>query len=83
MDEIGLQLRIGIHCGEVELRDPGIAGIAVHIAARVPAKASPGETLVTSTTREIVTGSGVDLTLKGRYALKGVPDRWALFAVDK
>jgi len=83
MDEIGLQLRIGIHCGEVELRDPGIAGIAVHIAARVQAKASPGETLGTSTTREIVTGSGVDLTLKGRYALKGVPDRWALFAVDK
>ena len=82
MEEIGLRLRVGIHCGEVELRDPGIAGIAVHIAARVQAKAAPGETLVTSTTREIVTGSGVDLTLKGRYALKGVPDRWALFSVD-
>jgi class 3 adenylate cyclase len=82
MEEIGLQLRIGIHCGEVELREPGIAGITVHIAARVQAKASPGETLVTSTTREVVTGSGVNLTLKGRFSLKGVPDRWALFTVD-
>jgi len=83
MKDVGLQLRIGIHCGEVELRDPGIAGITVHIAARVQSKAAPGETLVTSTTREVVTGSGVGLTLKGRFALKGVPDRWALFAVDQ
>jgi len=82
MEEIGLQLRVGIHCGEVELREPGIAGITVHIAARVQARAAPGETLVTSTTREVVTGSGVGLTLKGRYGLKGVPDRWALYTVD-
>jgi len=83
IDEIGLRLRIGIHCGEVELREPGIAGIAVHIAARVQSKASPGETLVTSTTKDIVTGSGVALTQKGRYALKGVSGRWVLYAVDK
>ena len=83
MAEIGLRLRVGIHCGEVELREPGIAGIAVHIAARVQSKAAPGETLVTSTTRDIVTGSGVELTQKGRYALKGVPGRWVLYAVDK
>ncbi|MBV8985742.1 MAG: hypothetical protein JO248_15010 [Acidimicrobiia bacterium] len=57
MAEIGLRLRAGIHCGEVELREPGIAGIAVHIAARVQAKAVPGETLVTSTTRDMVTAS--------------------------
>lgn len=83
MAEIGLRLRVGIHCGEVELRDPGIAGIAVHIAARVQAKAAPGETLVTSTTKDIVTGSGLELTQKGRYALKGLPGRWVLYAVDK
>jgi class 3 adenylate cyclase len=82
MQAIGLRLRVGIHCGEVEMRDPGIAGIAVHIAARVQSKADPGETLVTSTTKDIVTGSGATLRRKGQYALKGVPGRWVLYAVD-
>jgi class 3 adenylate cyclase len=83
IDEIGLRLRIGIHCGELELRDAGIAGIAVHIAARVQSKADPGETLVTSATKDIITGSGVQLNQKGRYALKGVPGRWVLYVVDQ
>jgi class 3 adenylate cyclase len=79
--ETGLQLRIGIHCGEAEVRGPNIAGIAVHIAARVQAKAEPGQTLVTSTVREAMTGAGVTFTPTGAHVLKGVPEEWCLFAL--
>jgi class 3 adenylate cyclase len=58
-----------------------IAGIAVHIAARVAALAGPGEVLVTSTVRDLVVGSGIDLEDRGSPALKGVPGDWRLFAV--
>ena len=78
--DLGLQLRIGIHCGEVEVRGANIAGMSVHIAARVQALARPGETLVSSTVREIMAGSGVVFVPRGQHALKGVPDEWCLFA---
>ena len=83
MAEIGLQLRVGIHCGEVEVRASGsaIAGVAVHIAARTQAKAHPGETLVTSTARDAMTGADVAFVDRGRHVLKGVTGRWALSAV--
>jgi class 3 adenylate cyclase len=81
MADIGLQLRVGIHCGEVEVRGQNIAGIAVHIAARVQSKAEPARTFVTSTVKEIMTGTGVAFEPRGMHALKGVPDEWALFAV--
>ncbi|MEY2474934.1 MAG: hypothetical protein QOG87_249 [Actinomycetota bacterium] len=81
MAAIGLQLRVGIHCGEVEVRGQNIAGIAVHIAARVQSKAEPAETLVTSTVKEIMAGSDLTFTHRGMHPLKGVPDEWSLFAV--
>jgi class 3 adenylate cyclase len=81
MAEIGLQLRVGIHCGEVEIRGQNIAGIAVHIAARVQSKAEPAQTFVTSTVKEVMAGSGLAFETRGMHVLKGVPDEWSLFAV--
>ena len=77
---VDLQLRVGIHCGEVEVRGENIAGIAVHLAARVQARSEPGETLVTSTVREAMIGSGVHFEPRGGHELKGVPGSWQLFA---
>lgn len=78
-------MRVGIHAGEVEVhggavRDD-IAGMAVHIAARVAAQAGPSEVLVSSTLRDIVTGSRHRFTDRGESALKGVPGEWRLYAL--
>jgi class 3 adenylate cyclase len=73
-------VRVGIHCGEVEVMGDDIGGIAVHIAARVAALASAGEVLVTSTVKELVAGSGIPFLERGATVLKGVPDEWRLFA---
>lgn len=73
---LGIEVRVGIHAGEVELRGNDIAGMAVHIGARVSALAGPSEVLVSSTVREIVTGSRHGFTDRGEYELKGVPGRW-------
>jgi class 3 adenylate cyclase len=73
---LGIEVRIGIHAGEVEVRGDDIAGMAVHIGARVCALAGPSEVLVSSTVREIVTGSRRMFTARGEYDLKGVPGRW-------
>lgn len=78
--EIGLAIRVGIHAGEVEVRGSDIAGLAVHIGARVATHAGSGEVLVSSTVREIVTGSRRTFVDRGEYELKGVPGRWRLFA---
>jgi class 3 adenylate cyclase len=78
---IGVQLRAGLHTGEVELRDGDIGGIAVHIAARVMAAASPGEILASRTVRDLVVGSGIALHERGAQPLKGVEGIWQLFAV--
>jgi class 3 adenylate cyclase len=77
----GLRLRGGVHTGEVEVRGDDIGGLAVHIAARVSGLASAGETLVSSTVRDLVAGSGLVFEDRGEQALKGIPDRWRLFAV--
>jgi class 3 adenylate cyclase len=76
----GLEVRAGLHAGEIVRRADGIAGIAVHIGARVAALASPGEVLVTRTVRDLVAGSGIVFEDRGEHELKGVPDRWALYA---
>jgi class 3 adenylate cyclase len=73
---LGIEVRVGIHAGEVEVRGADIAGMAVHIGARVAALAGPSEVLVSSTVREIVTGSRRTFTERGEYDLKGVPGRW-------
>lgn len=76
----GLQVRSGLHAGEVTRRGDDVAGIAVHIGARVSSLADPGEVLVTRTVRDLVAGSGISFEDRGEHELKGVPDRWALYA---
>jgi pimeloyl-ACP methyl ester carboxylesterase len=76
----GLDVRIGLHCGEVEVMDDDVGGIAVHIAARVGALAGSGEVLVTSTVKDLVAGSRIEFADRGAKQLKGIPDEWRLFA---
>jgi DNA-binding NarL/FixJ family response regulator len=77
----GVEVRIGLHSGEVELRGDDVGGIAVHIGARVAASAQPGNVVVSSTVKDLVAGSGISFVDRGEHALKGIPDRWRLFAV--
>ena len=79
----GLELRAGLHAGEVELRGDDIGGLAVHIASRISAMAGPGEVLVTGTVRDLVVGSGIVFDDRGRHNLKGVPDEWQVLAVER
>lgn len=76
----GLEVRCGVHAGEIVRRQEGVAGLAVHIGARVAAIAEPGEVLVTRTVRDVVVGSGIAFEERGDHELKGVPDSWALYA---
>ena len=69
---LGLEIRVGLHTGECEVFKADVAGIAVHIASRVQAMAEPGEILLSGTVRDLVTGSGMPFTDRGRHALKGV-----------
>ena len=78
---LGIEVRVGIHAGEVEVRGADIAGLTVHIAARVAALAGPSEVLVSSTVREIVAGSRRTFVERGEHELKGVPWRWRLYAL--
>ncbi len=78
---LGIEVRVGIHAGEVEVRGADVAGMAVHIGARVAALAGPNEALVSSTVRDIVTGSRHRFTDRGEHDLKGVPGRWQLCAL--
>jgi class 3 adenylate cyclase len=80
---LGVEVRAGLHTGEVELQGDDIAGIAVHIGARVAALAGPGEVLVTSTVRDLVAGSGIEFSERGRYELKGVPGEWIILEATK
>jgi class 3 adenylate cyclase len=77
---LGLEVRIGLHSGEVELMDGDVGGIAVHIAARVGALAAAGEVLVTSTVKDLVAGSGIRFVDRGAKHLKGISDEWRVFA---
>jgi class 3 adenylate cyclase len=79
---LGIDLRAGLHTGEIELIGDDVAGIAVHIGVRVLAQASGGEVLVSSTVKDLVAGSGIDFIDRGEHELKGVPGAWRLFAVD-
>ncbi len=79
---LGLDIRAGLHTGEVEYVGENVAGIAVHTAARVAALAAPGEVLVSSTVKDLVAGSGLRFGERGTHTLKGVPDEWRLFAVE-
>lgn len=81
--EPGLRARAGLHSGEVELQGEDVAGLAVHIGARVCSLAGPDEVLVTSTVRDLVVGSGLEFEDRGRHALKGVPGEWQVLAVQE
>jgi class 3 adenylate cyclase len=84
---LGIEIRVGLHTGEVELvGDPDagsdVAGIAVHIAARVGALAGSSEVLVSGTVKDLVAGSGIAFADRGEHVLKGIPDQWRLFALQ-
>ena len=83
MPELGLQIRAGLHTGECELVDGKVAGIAVHIGARVAAHAQPDEVLVSSTVKDLVAGSRLVFEDRGSHELKGVPGEWRLFAASR
>jgi class 3 adenylate cyclase len=78
---LGLEVRAGVHTGEVELADDEVRGIAVHIGARVAALAGASEVLVSSTVKDLVAGSGLVFEDAGEHELKGVPDHWHLYRV--
>ncbi len=78
---LGIEVRVGMHAGEVEVRGADVAGMAVHIGARVAALAGPSEVLVSSTVRDIVTGSRRTFAERGERELKGVPGKWRLYAL--
>ena len=78
---LGVDVRVGLHTGESELRGEDIGGIAVHIGARIAALANAGEVLVSRTVTDLVAGSGIEFADHGIHQLKGVPGDWQLFAV--
>jgi pimeloyl-ACP methyl ester carboxylesterase len=78
---LGLDIRAGVHTGECEIAGDKLAGIAVHIGARVAGQAGPGEVLVSSTVRDLVAGSGLEFEDRGPASLKGVPGEWRLYRV--
>jgi class 3 adenylate cyclase/esterase/lipase len=80
--QLGIEIRAGLHTGEIELIGEKVCGIGVHIASRVLDNASPNEVLVSRTVRDLISGSGINLKEKGVYNLKGIPEEWRLFTVD-
>lgn len=80
---LGIDVRVGLHTGEIEIRGEDIGGISVHIGARVAAIADAGEVLVSRTVTDLVAGSGIEFVDRGVHRLKGVPGDWQLFAVRR
>ena len=78
--DLDVEVRVGLHTGECEVVEDDVAGLAVHIAERVCAAAAAGEVAVSRTVRDLVAGSGIELRGRGEHELKGVPDKWELFA---
>jgi class 3 adenylate cyclase len=82
VQNLGLSVRAGLHAGECEVRGDDLAGLSVHIAARVGALAGANEVWVSSTVKDLVIGSGINFTDRGDHELKGVPGTWKLWAVE-
>ena len=80
VQDVGLEVRAGLHTGEVELAGEAVRGIAVHTGARVAALAQPGEVLVSGTVKDLIAGSGIDLVDRGTHELKGIPGEWRIYA---
>jgi class 3 adenylate cyclase len=81
MGTLGLQIRAGLHTGELEVMDGDLGGLAVHIASRVMGAAGPNEVLVSGTVKDLVVGSGIEFEDRGERELRGVPGEWRLYAV--
>ena len=81
--KLGLEMRAGVHAGEIEQSGDGVAGMAVHLAARVMGKAQPGEVVVSRTVRDLTIGSGLEFVDRGVHELKGIPGAWELFALER
>jgi class 3 adenylate cyclase len=79
--DLEIEIRAGVHTGEVELDGDEVRGIAVHIGARIAALAGPSEVLVSSTVNDLTAGSGIVFEAAGERELKGVPDPWRLYRV--
>jgi class 3 adenylate cyclase len=79
--ELGIEIRAGLHAGEIEIQPGDVGGLAVHIGSRISALAGTGEVLVSSTVKDLVAGSGLAFEDRGTHVLKGVPDEWRLFAL--
>lgn len=82
MQRVGLEVRSGLHTGEVTQHNGDVAGIAVHIGSRVSELAEPGEVLVTRTVRDLVAGSEIRFDDRGEFPLKGVGEHWELYATS-
>lgn len=80
--QLGIEIRVGVHTGEIDLMGEDIGGISVNIAARVLAEAANNEVWTSRTVKDLVVGSGFEFTEKGNYSLKGVPGEWGLFSVE-
>ncbi len=80
--ELGIQVRAGLHTGELDIIESGVAGIAVHTGARVMSLADADEVLITSTVRDLVAGSGLSFSDRGTHELKGVPGNWRILRVE-
>ncbi len=78
---LGLEVRAGVHTGEVELAGDKVAGVAVHVGARISALAGPGDVLVSGTVKDLVAGSGIEFAERGETELKGVPGTWRVYEV--
>jgi class 3 adenylate cyclase len=81
VDPLGLQIRAGVHTGEVERRGDDVGGIGVNIGSRIATLAGPGEVWVSRTVKDLTTGSGLTFTDRGEHTLKGVPDHWELYSL--
>ena len=81
--DMGVTIRAGLHTGECEIVGGKVAGMAVHIGARVSAFAGPGEVVVSSTVKDLLAGSGITFRDRGVHPLKGLPDEWRLFRAER
>jgi class 3 adenylate cyclase len=77
---LGLQVRAGVHTGEVKMSGQDVGGVAVHVGARIAALASLGEVLASRTVKDLAAGSGITFASRGTHELRGVPGRWELYA---
>ena len=81
MPTLGIEVRAGLHTGEVELIGDDIGGIAVHVAARIASLSDAGTVLASRTVRDLATGSGIEFDSIGRRALRGIADEWDVYRV--